>query len=234
MYMLMHHWATDSKCSMDNIAMHMRDPALTVTDIYRPMLQAMTELLIQRANSSVKTALMKVESHTSIRGSEQADQLANAAAELIAEGEPVDRDVANSHCEKFDNKFWLQPKKVANGDEQPCMQSVRNLDDALQNKIHTKVKLGQSNQDSLYFRSWQQIQSVTAVKYGNALWDMPATTEPMKADLLKSRCGGLWNKKHAFMFNMPYLSGAPIATDTRCPLCNDLQATFLDVVNTRS
>ena len=32
--------ATDSKCSMDKIAKHMRDPAQTVNDIHRPMLQA--------------------------------------------------------------------------------------------------------------------------------------------------------------------------------------------------
>ena len=73
----------------------------------------------------------------------------------------------------------------------------------------------------MYFRSWQQIQPVTAAKYSNAFWDMPAVTEPMKVNLLKSRCGRLWNKKLAFMCNMPYLSGEPIAKDTRCPLCGD-------------
>ena len=213
--------ATDSKCSMDKIAKHMRDPALTVNDIHRPMLQAITELLVQRASNCVKTTLMKVKSHIGVRGNEQADQLANTAAELIAEGKPVDRDVAQSHCENFDNKFWPQAKKTADSDDQPCMQNVRNLDDALQNEIHTKLKLGQSNQDSIYFRSWQQIQSVTAAKYSNAFWDMPAITEPMKVNLLKSRCGRLWNKKLAFMFNMPYLNGEPVAKDTKCLLCGN-------------
>ena len=160
------------------------------------MLQAITELLIKRASNSVKTTLMKVKSHTGIQGNEHADQLANAAAELIAEGRPVDRDAAQSHCENFNNKFWL-----ADGDDQASLQNVRKLDDALQNEIHTKLKLGQSNQDSIYFKSWQQIQRVTAAKYSNAFWDMPAITEPMKINLLKSRCGELvlWNKKLAFM-----------------------------------
>ena len=35
---------TDSKCSMDKIAKHMKDPTLTVNGIHRPMLQAITEL----------------------------------------------------------------------------------------------------------------------------------------------------------------------------------------------
>ena len=64
--------ATDSKCSMDKIAKHMRDPTLTVNDIHRPMLQAITELLVQRASNSVKTTLMKVKSHIGIQGNEQA------------------------------------------------------------------------------------------------------------------------------------------------------------------
>ena len=62
------------------------------------MLQAITELLIQRASKSVKTTLMNINSHTGVQGNEQADQFANAAADLIAEGKPVDRDVAGSHC----------------------------------------------------------------------------------------------------------------------------------------
>ena len=146
----------------------MRDPALTVNDIHRPMLQAKTELLIQRASTSVKTTLMKVKSHIGIRSNEQADQLANVAAKLIAEGKPVDRDVAQSHCENFDNKCWPQTKKNADNDDHPCMQNAGNLDDAVQSEIHAKLKLGQSNQDSVDYRSWQHIQYVTVARYNNA------------------------------------------------------------------
>ena len=31
----------------------------------------------------------------------------------------------------------------------------------------------------------------------------------------------MWNKELTFMFKTPYLSGEPIATDTKCPLCSD-------------
>ena len=204
---------------MDKIAKHMRDPALTVNDIHRPMLQAITEMLMQRASNSVKTTLMKVKSHIGVQGNEQADQLANAAAELIAEGKPVNKDVSKSHCKDFDSKFWPQTEKTAIGDRPARMQNVRNLDDALQNEIHTKLKLG--HQDSIYFKSWQGIHSVTAAKFSNAFWDMSSITEPMKVNLLKGRYGRLWNKKLAFMFNMPYLSGEPVAKDTKCPLCGE-------------
>ena len=42
---------------------------------------------------------------------------------------------------------------------------------------------------------------------------MPAITKPMKVNLLKSRCGRLWN--------MPYRDGELVAKDTKCPLCGD-------------
>ena len=75
---------------------------------------------------------------------------------------------------------------------------------------------------------------MTAVKYSNAFWDMPAITEPMRVNLLKSRCGGLWNERLAFMFNMPYLSGSPETPGTRCAAILTQLATGLDIVNTRS
>ena len=63
---------------------------------------------------------MKVQSHIGVQGNEQADPLANAAAELMTEGKLVDRDahVAQRHCENFDNKFWPQTKKTADSEDQ--------------------------------------------------------------------------------------------------------------------
>ena len=38
-------------------------------------------------------------------------------------------------------------------------------------------------------------------------------------NVLKCRCGQLWNKKLAFIRNMPYFAGQPPAKDMKCPLC---------------
>ena len=47
--------ATDSKCSMDKIAKHIRNPTLTTNDCHQPMLQAIVQLLVGRAKAGVKT-----------------------------------------------------------------------------------------------------------------------------------------------------------------------------------
>ena len=209
--------ATDSKCSMDKMAKHLRDPMLTTDDIHHPMLKAITQQIISHAHTAFKTTLMKVKSHIGVDGNEEADALANAAAMLVAEGGQHDRDVSTEHCENFDDKFWPQANTNSGMEDQPCLQNVRNLDDALKAEIHEKLRLGQSNQESVYYKSWSSIQRFSNAKFSNAFWDMPAIKEPMRVDLLKARFGRLWNKKLAFMFKMPYLAGESTARDMKCP-----------------
>ena len=47
--------ATDSKCSMDKIAKHLRNPALTKNDCHQPTLTAIVKLLVTRAQANLKT-----------------------------------------------------------------------------------------------------------------------------------------------------------------------------------
>ena len=93
---------TDSKCSMDKIAMHLRHPNMTVNDPHRPMLEASVQLLVHRACDAQYTRLMKVKSHIGVDGNEHADMLANETAELVAKGQQPDRDVSQEYCEDLD------------------------------------------------------------------------------------------------------------------------------------
>lgn len=47
--------ATDSKCCMDKIAKHLKEPSLTVNDPHQPMLQAITTLLVAQARNAYET-----------------------------------------------------------------------------------------------------------------------------------------------------------------------------------
>jgi len=62
--------ATDSKCSMQKIGMHLRSPSSTVDDCHRPPLQAIGHELMQRAQAGDETTLLKVKSHIGIHGNE--------------------------------------------------------------------------------------------------------------------------------------------------------------------
>ncbi len=68
--------ATDSKCSMQKIGMHLRSPPSTVDDCHRPLLEAIGHEFMQRAQAGDETSLLKVKSHIGIHGNEMADMLA--------------------------------------------------------------------------------------------------------------------------------------------------------------
>ena len=67
--------ATDSKCSIQKIGMHLRSPSSTVDDCHRPLLEAIGHEIMQRAQAGLETILLKVKSHIGIHGNEMAKPL---------------------------------------------------------------------------------------------------------------------------------------------------------------
>ena len=100
--------ATDSKCSMQKTARHLREPASTMNDCHRPLVHEICKLVLQRARAGVRTDIVKVKSHIGIHGTEITDKLANEAAE--ARDMLWDFDLSNDFTEPFRDKFW--PKQV--------------------------------------------------------------------------------------------------------------------------
>lgn len=76
------------------------------------------------------------------------------------------------------------------------MQNVRDLNDSLKETVHDKLRNGQSNQESIYYKSWQKLQPFfTSAKFRNTFWNMSTITKSMQVNSLKYRFGRLWNKK---------------------------------------
>ncbi len=100
--------ATDSKCSMQKIGMHLRSPSSTVDDCHRPLLEAIGHELTQRAQVGDETILLKVKSHIGIHGNEMADKLANETADECCMSRHFDFDLSNDYTQPFKDKFWLQ------------------------------------------------------------------------------------------------------------------------------
>ena len=214
--------ATDSKCSMQKINKHLQAPAQTKDDCHQPLLHAyvITSLIVHRAKTGLTTKIMKVKSHIGIHGNEMADKLANEAAEACTKARQFDRDVSQEYCKPFKDKFWIQHEiqvPTTTGTS-ARLESLRDLHTSLSQNLHAKYKLGSSNQDSIYFQLWKHLQPYRDQSHSDKFRTMRCFSERTKEKIDKLRWGKTWTKKAAFMQHRPYLSGQPIATDSRCPL----------------
>ena len=67
---------------------------------------------------------------------------------------------------------------TGNGKTLEQRQSLRDLKDSLQQAIHNKLRLGQSNLESQWFKAWQDVLEHTDPKYSNAFWDILRSQRP--------------------------------------------------------
>jgi len=213
--------ATDWKCSVQKIGIHLRSPSSTVDDCHRPLLEAIGHELMQRAQAGDETILLKVKSHIGIHGNEMADKLANEAADECCMGRHFDYDLSNDYTQSLRDKYWLQQTIQVQTAEGPAetRACISDLDDSLRKALHDKHKLGQSNQKSLYFQLWDKVQPFRVKPHSDALWTMPSIPESHKRNIFKHRTGQTWNENMAFQRHVPYMPGQSIAMDTCCPLC---------------
>ena len=205
---------------MQKINKHLRALAQTKDDCHRPLLQAITNLIVERAKAGLITKIMKVKSHIGIHGNEMADRLANEAAEECTKARHFDHDVSQEYCEPFKDKFWIQQEvqvPTPTGASK-TLESLRDLHSCLSQRLHAKYKLGSSNQDSIYFQLWKSLQPYRDQNHGDKFCSMKCFSERTKERIDKLMWGKTWTKKAAFLQHRPYPPGQPIATNSRCPL----------------
>jgi len=112
----------------------------------------------------------------------QISKLANEAADECCMSRHFDYDLSNDYTQPFRDKYWLQQTiQVQSTEGQAETRAcIRDLDDSLRKALHDKHKLGQSNQNSLYFQLRDWVQPYRVMPHIDALWTMPPIPESHK------------------------------------------------------
>ena len=193
--------------------MQLRCPIKSKDDCHRLLLQAIVDLMIRRAKQGASTKIIKVKSHIGIHGNEMADQLANEAAEECRRGRNFDHDVSQLHAEPFKDRFWLQRKVQATNETgtHTTYEPLRDLHDDLKQQMHAKHRLGQSNQESIYYKAWKAVLPYRDPKHSDSFRTTSGVSEAAVVTIDKCRTGTLGNNKRLFMMGkLPH---------KKCPLC---------------
>ena len=214
--------ASDSATSLFKIAKHLRDPCLHHECPHRPLLDAITHLILQRANEGVRTSFRKVKSHIGIEGNEQADRLAGLA---------VDPAECNTACSigtsPRTDMYWAEynitSEQKASASVGEDRWAVSNLSKAVKTVAQPMVGRGYTNQNSIYVQLWDKAMPDVLKKTSFVFWDDPKVPLAAAINTLKYRYGQLWTMKAASRQRRPYLVNKDhfIARNTRCPLCGE-------------
>ena len=207
---------TDSQSSMQAINAQLRDPNDHKCHVHKHMLQAIADIILDRAELGRHTSIVKVRSHTGIHGNDWADILANQAAD----GDAWDVDMSDELVEPYDDMFWIKQSFKDSQGAENSEQFLRNLQDCAKAAIHDKCKLGRSNTDTTMVRAWRGVEDDLMQDITCGFWEEDhKVNDAMLRNVLKCRFSQLWHMGKAHMFRMPYFPGGPVATNDACPLC---------------
>jgi hypothetical protein len=157
---------------------------------------------------------MKVPAHNAIIGNELVDEVAKRAARMSHCHTASQQDqqkhitVPVSGLASYEAGYWLYRNHT---DTEPA-GSLHNLERDLRGHMHVAHRLGKSNTDSVYYKSWQQIRTTADGPLSN-VYNKPRAnvSHGERATANKYRTGQLWNRKMAHL--------RKCAPDDACPLC---------------
>ena len=219
--------ASDSACSLYQIARYIRNPSRMQRHKHKPMLDAIAQTIRDQGRV---VRLYKVKAHAGVVGNELADETAKAAAHALMphKAEAASQAPALNTCDvsavpPYAGKFWpMYTTNAAGGssqgetDEQqqgaPERWHIEDLDKALQQHLHPLHKLGYSNTEGVYYQAWAATLPEADGKLSNAFLTDPATDKLAKTLTLMARVGQLNNGN--------FRHKAKMAPTPACVLCS--------------
>ena len=204
---------TDSQSSMQAVNAQLRNPNDHKYHVLKYMLQAIADIILDRAELGRHTSILKVRSHTGIDGNDSADILANQA------GDAWDVDISGELIEPYDDMFWIKQSFKDSQGVESSEQFLRNLQDCAKAAVHDTYRLGRANIDTKMVRAWRGLEDDLMQDITCGFWEEDhKVNDAMLRNVLKCRFSQLWHMGKAHMFRMPYFPGGPVATNDACPL----------------
>ena len=212
--------ATDSKAIMHMTNNGIYAPDLQMENKHRVLMLEVAKRFIRRAQDGRHTTLVKVKSHTGIKGNDQADELAQKAAT-----EPGTIDDLVTIGGAFDGLYWLgkEQEEPGQSDDHEVFL-VSNLNHALKDAARPRYQTGLTN-ETRYVTIWKAVREDLSLKASNAFWGCSAVSTAARKQVLRARYGILHHMGQAYKMRRPYLPGLPVARNKKCPLCGEEDST---------
>jgi ribonuclease HI len=212
---------TDSLCSLQLINMQLFHPGRTKENKHRDLLQDIARRITERHNENATTRLIKVRSHSGIKGNDGADILAKEAAGGTAETiGPITTDERARL-----GLHWptVQPTMTSANGDPPPRHPAHNLTKGIKDNLPRCTHLGQANTGGIYSQLWEKTNPHLLSHASNHFWKSSNLKWWQKMQIHKARWGRLWNKKLAYRYKRPYGKNPRPPSDDRCPICHKAQ-----------
>jgi ribonuclease HI len=202
------HIATDSLTSMHQINKMILRPQDMQENRHYNLLDSIRHLILNRDEP---THIYKVPAHTGITGNEHADYIAKLVAKGTLEHQYyLDLTLPSSNTRN--KQYWPHHLPI-NPPTTP--QPISSLYQPLQTHIHPYQRLGQANQESIYYQAWHQATPLLHPKYSHHFLEHNTVPFQAKRTTLQYRFGQLPNNKLLYRYG--------ISKTELCPLCHKHQ-----------
>jgi ribonuclease HI len=200
--------ATDSACSLYQIAGYLKDPNSKEWHKHRPLLELLAAAITARCQQGKPLHLVKVNAHCGIVGNEMADELARCAGGTM---EDIDQCPAPATT-PMHRAFW-PVRRAQHTEGGTTLQHMPDLRTGLKAHLrrHGNLRLGYSNLDSIYFQAWQAIVPI-AHAASNGFARLPKGVEPTARKLT-------WHARFGTLNTAKFRMRCGLAASDACLLC---------------
>src|SRR3569833_3313805 len=183
--------ATDSLVCLRWIRKAVLRPWLLSNHVHGPLLKHVVQLII---NAPCKVTLHKVISHYGIVGNVMADRCADRAVNVVRLASGTDETFPLFN-DPFADKTWLkvqEPLPEGSRITTPAGWALRDMKGDLKQLVTQTHRMGDSNVDSVYYKSWQELTGKVDVLASNHFMKSgAAVTGRERTRLLQIRTGTL-------------------------------------------